>query len=236
MRVGSTLLLKNKKCYQSYNWNSFRPLGSLQVAIDSLNEYGCDEVAIIRPVRDCDSLNLFSQDLDVLREMKTMTPICFGGGIRSPQHLELLEGLPVERLVFSSAFIESNHTLVDSARQLFGKQAIQCLLPIKLVSDNVYVYDSNKAKFIELNIVDLTLISELANEVVLYDTNNDGGHDSFDKSLIERLPIEKHKLVVTGGVGKSTIDWARREGLASVLIDNKVLHKEYSIRGFKNGK
>ena len=236
MRVGSTLLLKNKKCYQSYNWSYFRPLGSLQIALDSLDEYECDEVAIIRPVRDCDSLDLFSQDLDVLREMKTMTPICFGGGIRSPQHLELLEGLPVERLVFSSPFIESNQTLVDSARQLFGKQAIQCLLPVKVVADNVYVYDSNKAKFIKLDKIDLTLINELANEVVLYDTNNDGGHDSFNKSLIGRLPIEKHKLVVTGGVGKSTIDWARREGLASVLIENKVLHKEYSIRGFKYGK
>lgn len=236
MRVGSTLLLKNKKCYQSYNWGYFRPLGSLQIALDSLDEYECDEVAIIRPVRNCDSLDLFSQDLDVLREMKSMTPICFGGGIRSSQHLELLEGLPVERLVFSSAFIESNKALVDSARQLFGKQAIQCLLPVKVVADNVYVYDSNKAKFLKLDKIDLTLINELANEVVLYDTNNDGGHDSFNKSLIVRLPIEKHKLVVTGGVGKSTIDWARREGLASVVIDNKVLHKEYSIRGFKYGK
>ncbi|MDC3247597.1 HisA/HisF-related TIM barrel protein [Gammaproteobacteria bacterium] len=235
MRVGSTLLLKNEKCYQSYNWSYFRPLGSLQTALDSLDEYECDEIAIIRPVRACDSLDLFSQDLDVLREIKTMTPICFGGGIRSSQHLELLEGLPVERLVFSSAFIESNEILVDSARQIFGKQAIQCLLPIKIVADNVYVYDSNKAKFIELSIVNLTLINELANEVIIYDANNDGGHDSFNKLLIERLPIEKHKLVVTGGVGKSTIDWARRKGLASVLIDNKVLHKEYSIRGFKNG-
>lgn len=236
MRVGSTLLLKNKKCYQSYSWSYFRPLGSLQIALDSLDEYECDEVAIIRPVRACDSLELFSEDIDLLREIKTMTPICFGGGIRSSQHLELLKGLPVERLVFSSAFIESNQTLIDDARQLLGKQAIQCLLPLKIMEDNVYVYDSNKAKFIKLNSVNLTLINELANEVILYDTNNDGGHDSFDKLLIERLPIEKHKLVVTGGVGKSTIDWARQEGLASVLIDNKVLHKEYSIRAFKNGK
>lgn len=236
MRVGSTLLLKNKKCYQSYNWSYFRPLGSLQIALDSLDEYECDEIVIIRPVRDCDSLELFYEDLDLLREIKTMTPICFGGGIRSSQHLELLEGLPVERLVFSSAFIESNQSLIDDARQLYGKQAIQCLLPIKILADKVYVYDSNKAKFIRLNRVDLTLINELANEVILYDTNNDGGHDSFNNLLIERLPIEKHKLVVTGGVGKSTIDWAKQEGLASVLIDNKVLHKEYSIRGFKNGK
>lgn len=235
MRVGSTLLLKNRKCYQSYDWKYLRPLGSLKIALDSLDEYECDEVAVIRPVRDNDSLNFFSQDLEVLREMRSMTPISFGGGMRSTQHLELLEGLPVERLVFSSAFININQVLLDYARQLFGNQAIQCLLPLKEVAEKVYVYDSCKAKFIEIDKIDLPLIDELANEVVLYDTNNDGGHDSFNKSLVERLPIERRKLVITGGVGKSTINWARREALASVLIDNKVLHKEYSIRSYKNG-
>jgi len=236
MRVGSTLLLKNKKCYQSYNWSYFRPLGSLQIAMNSLDEYECDEVAIIRPVRDCDPLDLFSRDLDVLRELKTMTPISFGGGIRSREHLELLEGLPVERFVFSSAFIESNQALVDSARRLFGKQAIQCLLPVKVDENNIYTYDSYKAQFLGLEEVDLFLINELANEVVLYDTSNDGGYDTFDKSIIKRLPFEKNRLVITGGIGKSTIQWAKREGLASVLIDNKVLHNEFSIRGFKNGR
>ena len=120
MRVGSTLLLKNKKCYQSYNWSYFRPLGSLQIAVDSLDEYECDEVAIIRPVRDCDSLDLFSRDLDVLRELNAMTPISFGGGIRSREHLELLEGLPVERFVFSSAFIAN----IDEAKNHYDVRSI----------------------------------------------------------------------------------------------------------------
>lgn len=236
MRVGSTLLLKNKRCYQSYSWSYFRPLGSLQTAMSALDDYECDEVAILRPVRDRDSLELFSTDIEVLRETKTTTPICFGGGIRSAQHLELLEGLPVERLVFSSAFIKRNQVLLNSARRIFGKQAIQCLLPVKVDADDIYIYDSYRAEYLGLEEVDLTLIDELANELILYDTSNDGGHDVFDKSIIERLPLEKHRLVITGGVGKSTIQWAKREGLASVLIDNKVLHKEYSISGFKIGK
>ena len=236
MRVGSTLLLNNEKCYQSYSWSYFRPLGSLQTAMDALDDYECDEVAIIRPVRDCDSLDLFSRDLEVLRETKTMTPICFGGGIRSAEHLELLEDLPVERLVFSSAFIESNKVLLDSARKSFGNQAIQCLLPVKVDADTIYIYDTCRTEFLGLEELDLSLIEGIANEVVLYDTSNDGGHDSFDKSIVERVPLERHKLVITGGVGKSTIQWAKDEGLASVLIDNKVLHKEYSLRVFKNAK
>ena len=233
MRIGSTILLKDEKCYQSYNWEVFRPLGSLQVALDSLDEYECDEVAIIRPVRDSDSLDLFSKDLDVLRRIKTSTPISFGGGIRSIEHLNLLEGLPIERLIFSSSFIENNISLVGSASELLGKQAIQCLLPVKREADVTHIYRSDRTKFLGLDEIDLNIIDELANEVVLYDIKNDGLHDSFDVSILDSFSFLRSKLVITGGVGKSTIDWARVQGLASVLIDNKVLHHEYSIRSCK---
>ena len=107
MRIGSTLLLNNRNCVQSYYWNYFRPLGSMQLAMDSLEQFECDEVAIIRPVRDQDSMELFAKDLDVISRLKTMTPISFGGGIRSLHHLELLMDLPIERLVFSSSFIKN---------------------------------------------------------------------------------------------------------------------------------
>lgn len=235
MRVGSTLLLKNGKCFQSYNWKFFRPLGSMQIALDTLNEYECDEVAIIRPARNDDSLNLFSQDLDVLKRSKTMTPISFGGGIRSLAQLNLLESLPIERLIFSSSFIENNSNFIYQASRIFGKQAIQCLLPVKIIDDDTYIYLSNKAEFVGLEKIDFALINELANEVILYDTRNDGYHDCFDETIINKVCFPKHKLIISGGVGKSTIEWARRQGIASVLIDNKVLHREYSIRGFKHG-
>ena len=233
MRIGSTLLVQNQKCVQSYGWSHLRPLGSLQLAMDSLEEYKCDEVAIIRPARDKDTLELFSRDIEIIRVLKSMTPISFGGGIRTLNHLKLLQDLPIERLVLSSAFISRNTSLIDKAINLFGHQAIQCLLPVKFIRDEVFVYDCENAQFLQLRALDLALIDDLANEVVLYDIDNDGCRNCFNKSLVESFSFVKSKLVITGGIGKAIIDWAKQQELASVLIDNKVLHQEYSIKGFK---
>ena len=107
MRVGSMVLLSEQHCVQSYEWGLMRPLGNFQSVLDSLEEYCCDEVAIIRPVRSNDSFKNFQRDIETLQKLKTMTPISFGGGIRTKEHLNILQGLPIERLVFSSMFLDA---------------------------------------------------------------------------------------------------------------------------------
>lgn len=234
MRIGSTVLLRGKKCIQSYCWEYFRPLGSLQGVIDSLEEYQCDEIAIIRPVRNDDSLDLFKEDLSELQKLKTMTPVSFGGGIRSVEHLQYLTDLPIERLVFSSAFLDENKELICMAKNLFGHQAIQCLLPLVRKEEGIFVYYSSLSKYIPIKEINIDFINEFANEIILVDAKNEGQGNKFDWSLIDGIPFEPKKLIISGGIGKNCIHKAYKKELASVLIDNKVLHKEYSIAGFKD--
>ncbi|MBY7834401.1 hypothetical protein KW463_16295 [Vibrio fluvialis] len=234
MRVGSTVLLHAQRCVQSYHWSALRPLGDLQSVLDSLEEYQCDEVAIIRPVRDKDTFAQFEADVQVLHRLKTMTPISFGGGIRSLKHLALLNGLPVERLVFSSAFLAKDYVLLDKAKDLFGHQAIQCLLPIRVHNGGLEVFCSEKATFIAIDDIDLSFIQSYANEIILFDVVSEGKHNQFDFELLSTLSIENSKLIVSGGIGHESVRVASEKGLASVLIDNKVLHKEYSITSYKH--
>lgn len=234
MRVGSTVLLHNQQCVQSYQWTTLRPLGDLQGILDSLEEYQCDEVAIIRPVRACDTLAKFEEDIQVLHRLKTMTPISFGGGIRTVEHLALLNDLPVERLVFSSAFLSKDHELLETAKDLFGHQAIQCLLPIQNSEGSMQVYCSEKAMFIPLSDVDFDFIQAYANEVILLDVMHEGANNQFDFELLKHIPLSHRKLIVSGGVGFESVKSAHKQALASVLVDNKVLHKEYSITGYKH--
>jgi imidazole glycerol phosphate synthase subunit HisF len=234
MRIGSTVLLKQQVSIQSYEWEYFRPLGQLQTVLDSLEEYMSDEISIIRPVRANDTHNDFMSDIETLRNIKTMTPISFGGGIRTSAHIELLRGLPIERLVFSSAFIDKNQELIIEGKDLFGHQAIQCLLPLKLINNELYVYHSSISDYIPFAQLDLDFILELANEIVLIDLSNEGQADKFQWELVELSGLPKSKLVISGGVGKNTIKMAAKQKIASVLIDNKTLHKEYSILSYKN--
>ena len=234
MRVGSTVLLHNTRCVQSYHWGITRPLGDLQGVMDSLEEYQCDEVAIIRPARDEDNFDKFEADIQVLRRLRTMTPISFGGGIRSLKHLSSLKDLPVERLVFSSAFITKDQELLNKAKNLFGHQAIQCLLPIRVLNGNLEVFCSKNADFVTISEADFSFIRSYANEIILCDVNAEGERNQFDFELLSALPIENSKLIVTGGVGYESAAKAKEKGIASVLIDNKVLHKEYSIKSYKD--
>lgn len=234
MRVGSTVLLHAQRCVQSYRWSALRPLGDLQSVLDSLEEYQCDEVAIIRPVRDRDTFAQFEADIQVLHRLKTMTPISFGGGIRSLKHLALLNDLPVERLVFSSAFLARNGELLGAAKNLFGHQAIQCLLPIRVFNGEFEVFCCEKSTFVTIDDVDFSFIQSHANEIILFDITSEGEHNQFDFELLSKLPIENSKLIVSGGIGRESVSVANEKGLASVLIDNKVLHKEYSITSYKH--
>ncbi|MGV2989260.1 HisA/HisF-related TIM barrel protein [Vibrio sp. E150_011] len=234
MRVGSTVLLHNQQCVQSYDWNTLRPLGGLQGVLDSLEEYQCDEVAIIRPVRDHDTWMKFEEDIKVLHCLKTMTPISFGGGIRTVEHLALLSDLPIERLVFSSAFLSKNSKLLETAKDLFGHQAIQCLLPVRQQQEAIQVYCSERAIFVSQEDIDFDFIKAYANEVIVLDVTNEGHVDKFNFELLNQIPISNHKLIVSGGIGRESVRIAGEQGLASVLIENKVLHKEYSITSYKH--
>lgn len=234
MRIGSTVLLFNQVCVQSYGWKDFRPLGSLQGVIDSLEEYQCDEVAVIRPVRLNDNLEQFRKDLLMLKSLKTMTPVSFGGGIRSVEHLKLLNDLPIERLIFSSAFLEKDTTLLTMARDLFGHQAIQCLLPIVSRSEGMCIFHSSKSRYVLVEELDFFYISSFANEIIIFDIENEGKKDSFNWTLMDSFPFTRDKLIISGGIGMRCTNQAYKNQIASVLVDNKVLHREYSISGFKN--
>ena len=234
MRISSTVLLKDQHCLQSHRWNYFRPLGNLQTIVDEIESYGCDEIAIIRPVRSDDTERSLRNDIDKVRLLRSMTPITFGGGIRDVKVIDYLKGLPVERIVFSSAFLEMNDDLISYVLRYFGRQSLQCFLP--LISDgNCYrVFNSGKGSFQPLSEKLKAYISRHANEIIIHDCHNEGLDNHFHWGLIDSLGIDTGRLIVSGGVGAATLDTAKKIGVASVLIDNKTLHKEYSIAGYRH--
>lgn len=234
MRTGATILLKDGRCYQSYQWNQMRPLGSLQSVLDSLEEYQCDEIAIIRPVRNNDSRKALMIDLRLLEQVNTMTPLSFGGGIRFSEDLNLLSNLPIERLIFSSAFINKDVKLLNQATNSYGHQAIQCLLPVKCFQDKVEVFHCQSDQYLTLNNIDFEYINNTANEVILFDIQNEGLHDQFNKELIDKIPLDKNKLIISGGISHNIARWAKEKKLASTLIDNKVLHQEHSVMSYRH--
>lgn len=227
MRVGSSLLFINGLCYQSYNWNCFRPLGDLQNAVKHLDSYKIDEISIIRPIRISDKY--LNQDLKILKNLKSSTPIAFGGGIRSLNDLNLLEGMPIERVIVSSILFEKNTQIIDNITELYGKQAVVGFIPFEY-TDEIKVFNSSKDAFFDRSTLN-PLALQKCDEIVLHDCTAEGSSFGFNYEALNYF--EKENVIISGGVAgeidiiKNLIPQPR-----SVLIENKVLHLENSKRSF----
>jgi imidazole glycerol phosphate synthase subunit HisF len=235
MRVGACVLLKDGQCYQSYGWQQFRPLGGLQHVVDMLEAYHIDEIAIIRPIRDHVDKDSLLSDMQHLQDLKTMTPISFGGGVRSRADLDALPNLPIERLVFSSAYIQKNESLIKAATASYGRQALQALLPVAVRNNELFVFHCQQNNWEPLTEDCLQYCAEHANEIIFYDTANEGIRDAFDWALLESIMLNSSQLILSGGIGEETTHLALRQGFASVLVENRILHQEYSVRRYKHG-
>jgi imidazole glycerol phosphate synthase subunit HisF len=229
MRVGTTLLFKDGYCYQSYGWNMLRPLGALQNALDHLDKYELDEICILRPVRNNDYTYL--KDIEELRNAKSSTPLAFGGGIRNLNHIELLEGLPVERFVISSALFNKNTALIKRLHAKYGEQSIVGFIPFANKTQ-LQVFNSLKNCFQSPQSLNESAL-KLCDEVVLHDCDSEGDYTGFKLEVVSALGIKKNKLIISGGVS----DMARKEKSIvfepkSILIDNKILHRENSKKSY----
>ena len=119
-RIGVQILFYNGKCYQSFGWEYFKPLGSLKNVIKMLDSFEVDEICITRPIKGTKD-KFFLEDCNLLSKINSNTPITFGGGIRSMKHVKLIRNLPVERLSFNSAFINKKKKNIKTNKRKLWK-------------------------------------------------------------------------------------------------------------------
>ena len=72
-----------------------------------------------------------------------------------------------------------------------------------------------------------------ADEITLIDIDNEGLNDGFQMSLLENIHFPMNKVVISGGIGKKTIEVAKKQNISSAIIENRVLHSENSIADYR---
>lgn len=226
MRVGASLLLKNGFCYQSYRWQFLRPLGSLQNAVRMLEERQVDDISIIRYCRDKQNQADFESDLELISNLDCTTPLAFGGGIRDSEALRMVHQLPVERILLSSIYFEKNNLLVEEAISIFGKQALIAVLPYRVHNNKIEYYHCRGQKF---GNCDLDFIDSYANEVMLYNTDQEGLAFLDVPDVRHLFPFEHSKLILSGGINHGYIKKMRKLDFAALCIDNSALHHEFNF-------
>jgi phosphoribosylformimino-5-aminoimidazole carboxamide ribonucleotide (ProFAR) isomerase len=227
MRKGAVILFKDGYCYQSYGWDVQRPLGKIQNILDHLEEYHVDEISIIRPVKGMDSDESFYSDILELSKIKSSTPLSFGGGLYNKERIDRVRSLSFERLIFSSSLL-SNSNIISHTRNLTGKQAIVGSIPLKYVNSSLMVYNSILNKFVSIESINLKNIS-MCDELIVTDCSSEGASNSFNMNMLDHELFNSKKIIVSGGVNLNK-KLSKEKKIVSILIENKVLHTEYSLK------
>ena len=92
------------------------------------------------------------------------------------------------------------------------------------------VYDCSKSNFKTLDSNVLDFVNDFADEVMVIDILNEGINEKFNFHILEQLNIKTEKVIISGGIGSKTINKAKELGVASCLIENRVLQKENYIK------
>lgn len=224
MRVGCNLIVKEGNAYQSHFWEYYRPIGSIKRALEALTRYEVDEINII--CLDYQAKQEFNKSIDTILESFCPTPIIFGGGINPFNYKKVLNILPSERFSFCSSILKEEFDFISKIRDRLGNQAIIGVMPLRKTREYLEIFCPRDKKFIRLTKEIVSKFVEYADEVLIYDIENDGSKKNFNFDLLEDLKIERNRLIISGGITKKSVKLARKIGLSAVYIDNSMLHVE----------
>jgi cyclase len=132
-------------------------------------------------------------------------PLCYGGGVKSVDHVERLIGLGVEKVAISSGAM-ARPELISEAAARAGSQSIAVVIDVKVFGD------SGAAEVVVLNGTrrtrqDPVAVAEQmqqlgAGEIVLNSVDRDGTMSGYDMELIRRVRnATSLPLTVLGGAG-----------------------------------
>lgn len=193
-RIIAKVLIRNGQVVNGYQFDTFRPVGSLKYTISRLQEWQVDEILVLNTTHSekpsLDFLNLFNDS--VLQEIDT--PISYGGGIRNLAEAHKIISLGSERIVLSST-VTSDSGFLLNLRDSLGDQSIILHHPFTIKSDTEYLTQQ-----VCLNNIKSNLPINWDGELLFTDVLHDGSYSSR-LNLLSRfdLTTQPIKTIIGGG-------------------------------------
>ncbi|MDB9697935.1 HisA/HisF-related TIM barrel protein [Planktomarina temperata] len=225
MRVSAGICLKDGFVTQSHDWLLYRPVADVCSTLRTLSEYCVDEIIITNLNRD------FATTIENYKLLDTPcnTPVCFGGGVDDKLLDYTSEYNFVERFHFSTNFLTGDLEIIKRVMNLYGRQSIVAVLPVKEVRDTIQAFCTRSRNWLDLQTVDWASIEELSADVVIYDVQKDGTTKGFNWGLLESIPVNNKYLSICGGINISDIRRAKKANISAVVVDNSILHQDFGL-------
>ena len=132
-------------------------------------------------------------------------PLCYGGGIKTPDQAKRIISLGVEKVAISSAAVEHPELIPQIADEI-GRQSVVVVLDVKkrLFGKDYDVFTNNASNNTKRSVFELASEAERfgAGELVINSINLDGTMTGYDLALAERVRKAVNiPITLLGGAG-----------------------------------
>ncbi len=205
-RIIPCLLVHNKGLVKTVNFKNPKYVGDPINAVKIFNEKEVDELIVL----DIDAtVEKRKPNFQMIKNLATecRMPLCYGGGVTTPEDAKKIIKLGAEKVALSAAAIE-NPGLIKTIGKEVGVQSIVVVIDVKKkgIFGKYEVFTHNGKKSTGLNPVEFAKNIEKigVGEIVINSIDQEGTMKGYDFKLFES--IRKYisvPLTIMGGAGSS---------------------------------
>ncbi|MEY5049350.1 MAG: hypothetical protein RLZZ175_2709 [Bacteroidota bacterium] len=231
-RIIATLVIKNGIVVQSIGFKKYLPVGKPDIAVEFLNDWGIDEIAII----DIDATKKgLKPDYKLIEKVskKCFVPLSVGGGIQTLDDVRALTQSGADKVIINNLCFKSPDKITEFALA-FGNQCIIASVDLKREQNEIKIFDYTLNKTIDYNVIDYLKNLEHygAGEILLNFVDRDGLYKGFDIDVINQLTNQVSiPIIVQGGAKNvnSFIDLFEKTSIEAAAAANFFHFSEHSV-------
>ena len=203
-RITPCLLVHKGGLVKTIGFKTPKYVGDPINAVKIFNEKEADELIVL----DIDAtVNDAELDYRMIANLaaECRMPLCYGGGIKTPEQAKRIISLGVEKVAISSAAVEHPELITQIADEI-GRQSVVVVLDVKkrLFSKDYDVFTKNARTNTKRSVFDLATEAEKlgAGELVINSIDLDGAMTGYDLALAERIRQTVNiPISILGGAG-----------------------------------
>lgn len=236
-RIVGVVVVRDGIAVQSIGFRKYLPVGSPAIAVEYLNQWGIDEIAVL----EIDATaNGSGPDIDKIREFAKFShvPLAIGGGISTVDHMRAVLQAGADKVVLNTAIVQNPKILSEGAK-LFGAQCIVASIDAGRRDDGIYevlLNSGKKSTGLKPSELAARAVEMGAGEILLNSVDRDGMKIGFDSDLIQTVVRAVNvPIIVCGGAGhpQHFADVMKLD-VSAVAAANFFHHSEHSVTTTKS--
>ncbi len=223
-RLTACVIVKDRRVVQSIGFNRFLPVGSLDVTVEFLNQWGIDEIVILDMDATAQGRRPNYEQIKKISK-RNFAPLAVGGGIRDVEDMRQLIHSGADKIVINTIAFERPQIITEAAAVL-GTQCVVVSMDVRKKSDGTYEVFRDSAKNpTGKNPVQWALEVEAlgAGEIFLNAVDRDGSKQGYDIQLIQNVAQALQiPVIACGGVGSAqhVLQGAAQTAASALAVGN----------------